>query len=128
MAIAAYVLGARIVEKHFTLNRSWKGTDQSFSLSPSGLTSMVKELRRVKLALGDGIKSVIPEEVDPMKKQRKGLVASRNLQKGHIITIEDINLKVPYVSFTGADMEFVVGKELAEDIAEDEYFSKSNIK
>jgi sialic acid synthase len=54
MAVAAYVLGARIVEKHFTLNRALKGTDHKFSLEPTGLRKMVRDLQRTRVALGDG--------------------------------------------------------------------------
>ena len=61
MAVAAYVLGARVVEKHFTLNRAAKGTDHAFSLEPVGLRKLVRDLQRVRVALGDGIKSVSPE-------------------------------------------------------------------
>src|SRR6185437_7469855 len=58
MAVAAFVLGARIVEKHFTLNRALKGTDHGFSLEPQGLRKMVRDLSRTRLALGDGNKTM----------------------------------------------------------------------
>ena len=61
MAVAAFALGARIVEKHFTLDRSMRGTDHSFSLEPQGLRKMVRDLRRVRAALGDGDKRRFPE-------------------------------------------------------------------
>ena len=61
MAVAAYVLGARIVEKHFTLNRALKGTDHRFSLEPQGLRKMVRDLRRTRVALGDGDEDDVPE-------------------------------------------------------------------
>src|SRR5205823_3797189 len=56
MPVAAYVLGGRIVEKHFTLNRAMKGTDHVFSLEPVGLRKLVRDLRRTRVALGDGMK------------------------------------------------------------------------
>ena len=65
MAVAAYVLGSRIVEKHFTLNRALKGTDHVFSLEPPGLRKLVRDLRRTRVALGDGTKNVHPSEVAP---------------------------------------------------------------
>lgn len=71
MAVAAYTLGARIIEKHFTLDRSWKGTDQAFSLEPQGMRTMVENLRQAHLALGDGIKTVYDSEIEPLKKQMK---------------------------------------------------------
>jgi sialic acid synthase len=71
MAPVAFALGARIIEKHFTLNRAWKGTDQAFSLEPQGMKTMIDNLRDCKAALGDGIKRVYPAEIEALKKQRK---------------------------------------------------------
>jgi sialic acid synthase len=71
MSVVAYALGARIVEKHFTLDRASKGTDQAFSLEPGGLRKMVRDLRRARLALGDGVKRRFDSEVAPLAKQWK---------------------------------------------------------
>jgi sialic acid synthase len=71
MAPIAYALGARIIEKHFTLDRTLKGTDQPFSLEPAGLRKMVRDLRRTRLALGDGVKRLYDSEVAPLAKQWK---------------------------------------------------------
>ena len=65
MPVAAYVLGARIVEKHFTLNRAMKGTDHAFSLEPVGLRKMVRDLERTHKALGDGLKKIYESEKAP---------------------------------------------------------------
>lgn len=67
----AYSWGARIIEKHFTLNRAWKGTDQAFSLEPQGMKTMIDNLKLTRLAIGDGIKRCWPSEVAPLTKQRK---------------------------------------------------------
>jgi sialic acid synthase len=71
MAVAAYTLGARIIEKHFTLDRTMKGTDQAMSLEPQGMQHMIESLKQCKLALGDGIKRQYDSEVEALKKQRK---------------------------------------------------------
>jgi sialic acid synthase len=71
MAPVSYALGARIIEKHFTLNRTMKGTDQAFSLEPAGMKRMVRDLKRTRVALGDGIKRPYPSEAGPMAKMRK---------------------------------------------------------
>jgi sialic acid synthase len=71
MAPIAYALGARIIEKHFTLDRTLKGTDQPFSLEPAGLRKMVRDLRRTRLALGDGAKRTYDSELVPLAKQWK---------------------------------------------------------
>ena len=71
MAPVAYALGARIIEKHFTLDRSMKGTDQAMSLEPGAMKKMVENLKQCKLALGDGIKRRYDSEIEPLKKQAK---------------------------------------------------------
>jgi len=71
MSVAAYALGARIIEKHFTLNRANKGTDHAFSLEPSGLTKLCRDLSRAHQALGDGVKRYLPSEVGPISKMRR---------------------------------------------------------
>jgi hypothetical protein len=65
MPVAAYMLGARIVEKHFTLNRAMKGTDHAFSLEPVGLRKMVRDLERTHKAMGDGVKKIYDSESAP---------------------------------------------------------------
>ena len=71
MASVAYGLGARIIEKHFTLDRAWKGTDQAMSLEPQGMRAMVDNLALTHAALGDGIKRQYPSEIEPLLKQLK---------------------------------------------------------
>jgi sialic acid synthase len=71
MAPVAYALGARIIEKHFTLNRAMKGTDQSMSLEPQGMRTMIDNLKQCRAALGDGRKYRLQSEYEPLKKQWK---------------------------------------------------------
>ena len=71
LAPVAYALGARVIEKHFTLNRAWKGTDHAFSLEPVGMSKMVRDLHRVREALGDGVKRVYEREQPIIKKLRR---------------------------------------------------------
>ena len=71
LAMSAYALGARIIEKHFTLDRSSKGTDHAFSLEPAGLTKLARDLGRAHAALGDGVKRYYPSEVAPISKMRR---------------------------------------------------------
>lgn len=77
LAVAAYALGARVIEKHFTLNRAWKGSDHAFSLEPDGLRTLVAHLREVRLALGDGIKRPLDAEIPALRKMgRRDLITS----------------------------------------------------
>jgi sialic acid synthase len=119
MAVAAYVLGARIVEKHFTLNRALKGTDHRFSLEPQGLRKMIRDLRRTKVALGDGTKSMYPSETEPIVKMAKKLVAARNLPAGHTLRPEDIGLKSPGDGLPPYELDRLVGRTLRHPVGED---------
>lgn len=71
MAMLAYAFGARIIEKHFTLNRAMKGTDHAFSLEPSGLRKLCRDLARAHLAVGDGVKRMYDSERAPLAKMRR---------------------------------------------------------
>jgi len=120
MATAAYVLGARIVEQHFTVNHTWKGTDHAFSLEPIGMRKLVRDLRRVREAMGDGVKQVFPSEVEPISKMGKKLVAAHNLATGHVLTGKDVAIKSPGDGLPPYEIENVIGKTLKQTLAEDE--------
>jgi len=112
MAVAAYVLGARIVEKHFTLNRAMKGTDHAFSLEPQGMEKMVRDLRRVRAACGDGEKRVYETEAAPITKMAKKLVAAQDLPAGHVLTESDIAAKSPGDGLPPYELDRLVGRRL----------------
>lgn len=95
MAVVAYMLGARVIEKHFTLNHAWKGTDHAFSLMPEGMRKLVRDLERVPGALGDGVKRPLDIEESPIRKMGKKLVAARDLEEGHVLTMDDVAIKSP---------------------------------
>ncbi len=120
MPLAAYMLGARIIEKHFTLNRAMKGTDHKFSLEPVGMKKMIRDLQRVRLALGDGRKKVYASEASPALKMGKKLVAARDLPAGHVLTPADIAIKSPGDGLPPYYLDQVLGQPLARDLrAED---------
>jgi len=119
MATAAFVLGARIVEKHFTLNRAMKGTDQAFSLEPHGLQSLVRDLRRAHVALGDGSKRMYQSEAEPAKKMGKKLVAARDLPAGHVLTEDDIASKSPGDGLPPCELDRLVGRRLGYPVTEE---------
>ena len=120
MAVAAYVLGACVIEKHFTLNRALRGTDHAFSLEPTGLRKMVRDLRRTRQALGDGQKKVYFSERSPIIKMGKKLVATKNLPIGHVLTREDITIKSPGDGIPPYELESVIGKILVTPLQQDE--------
>ena len=95
MAPVAFMLGARVFEKHFTLNHAWKGTDHAYSLMPDGMRRFVRDLHRVPAALGDGVKRKLPSEERPLEKMGKKLVAARALPAGHVLAPGDLVAKLP---------------------------------
>ena len=119
MAVAAYVLGARVIEKHFTLNRALKGTDHRFSLEPVGLRKMVRDLRRTRVALGDGMKTMYPSETEPIVKMAKKLVAARSLPAGHTLRLEDVAMKSPGDGLPPYELDRIVGRTLRHPVSTD---------
>lgn len=117
--IVAYMLGATVVEKHFTLNRAWKGTDHKFSLEPTGLHKMIRDLRRVDVSLGDGSKTVRDFEREARTKMGKSLYASRVLVRGMVLGPEDIAIKSPDGGLPPYRLGEVVGKRLKRDLVPD---------
>jgi N-acetylneuraminate synthase/sialic acid synthase len=120
MALVAYVLGARIVEKHFTLNRAMKGTDHPFSLEPIGLKKLVRDLTRAREAMGDGIKKVYRSELPGITKMGKKLVAARFLPKGHVLTPGDVAIKSPGDGLPPYELPNVLGRVTLKSLAPDE--------
>jgi sialic acid synthase len=120
MAAVAYVLGARVVEKHFTFNRAAKGTDHSFSLEPVGLRKLVRDLQRVRVALGDGVKKVYASEEGPILKMSKKLVAARDLPTGHVLRPEDVALKSPGDGLPPHMLDVVIGRTLLRPLRADD--------
>jgi sialic acid synthase len=120
MVVAAYILGARIIEKHFTLNRAMKGTDHAFSLERGGMRRVVRDLKRVRLALGDGVKRTYQSEVAPLLKMGKKLVAAMDLPANHVLRREDIAIKSPSDGLPPFELDRVVGKVTRRPLKEDE--------
>jgi len=123
MPLAAYVLGARIVEKHFTLNRAMKGTDHAFSLEPVGLRKMVRDLQRAHKALGDGQKKIYESERAPIIKMGKSLVVARELPAGHTLTAADIVMKSPGGGIAPYDLQNVLGRVTLKALHTDDFLS-----
>lgn len=120
MSVAAYVLGARIIEKHFTLNRVMKGTDHVFSLEPIGMRKLVRDLRRLRVGLGDGGKKFYDSEKPNIIKMRKKIVAAKDLPKGHILTKRDLAFKSPGDGLAPFTVDRFIGKKLKQAVKEDE--------
>lgn len=120
--VVAYTLGARILEMHFTLDRTAKGTDNAFSLEPDGLRALCRWLKRAEEAMGDGIKTVWEEEKAPILKMSRCLRAASTLRRGHLLEPHDITLLAPGVegALPPYLLQAAIGKRLTEDVEEEE--------
>ncbi len=117
----AYMLGARVFEKHFTLDRAKKGTDHSFSLEPQGLTKFVRNIHRIDKMLGSPQKRLLDSEKKPLFKMKKSIVAKNNLHKDQLLKLSDLDFKSPGGGLEPYEADKLVGKKLKKNISEDEY-------
>src|SRR5437016_5290984 len=120
VAVAAVALGACVIEKHFTLNRSLPGPDHPFAVEPGELKEMVRQIREVESALGDGLKlGPAPEEQEMHEKARRSLVASRAIPKGTLIDRSMVTIKRPGFGIRPKFLDLVIGRVAKVDIEED---------
>lgn len=112
IAVAAVALGAGIIEKHLTLDRSDAGPDHAASLDPREFTDLVTAIRNVESALGDGRKRPASCELGNTRVARKSLVAAVDLEKGHRLTSDDIRVKRPGDGIPPKHRDLLVGFRL----------------
>lgn len=118
--IAAVALGARIIEKHFTLDRNLPGPDHAASLEPTELKAMVQAIRDVEAALGDGIKQPTASERKNRDVARRSLVAARPLRAGQLLGPEDLTAKRPGTGLSPMEYWDRLGQPATRDYAADE--------
>lgn len=118
--IAAVALGATVIEKHFTLDKSLSGPDHKASLEPSELKGMIQGIRNIERAMGDGKKTVSNSEKKNKGVVRKSIVAKHAIKKGEIITSQDITTKRPGSGISPMDWYRVIGKVAKKDFEADE--------
>lgn len=116
VAIAAIAMGATIIEKHFTLDKSLPGPDHKASLEPDELKNLVKAIRNVEQALGKSDKEPTEMEQKNMLVARKSIHLSHSLSKGSIITEKDLSMKRPGDGISPMKMKEVVGKKLKTNL------------
>jgi N,N'-diacetyllegionaminate synthase len=123
--IAAVALGATVVEKHFTTDRSQPGPDHKASLEPLELRSMIEAIRAVEEALGDGIKRLMPSERTNLAVARKSIVARQQISAGVIFTEHNITAKRPGTGISPMDWNKLIGKAATRDYLVDELIDES---
>lgn len=119
-AIAAAALGATVIEKHFTLDKSMEGPDHKASLEPHELKAMVSAVRNVEKALGSGVKKPSASELKNLLAVRKSIVASRPIKAGEILSEENITTKRPGTGASPMMWDNILGKTAARNFREDE--------
>ncbi len=120
VSVAAVSLGAKIIEKHFTLDKSLPGPDHKASMTPEQFTNLVRSIRNVELALGDGIKRCMPSEENTKLVARKSIVAARQIHSGEFITAKDLKVKRPGNGLAPKHIDDLVGKMAKESIDMDQ--------
>lgn len=128
VAIAAVALGARVVEKHLTLDRDMPGPDHAASLDPTTFATMVGSIRNVERALGTGRKQPAPCELANLAVARKSVVTARPLQEGQQIVEEDLVIKRPGSGIPPAEVSRLIGRRAARAIDADEVVQWSDVR
>ena len=118
--VAAVALGATVIEKHFTLDRSLPGPDQKASLEPDELAAMVREIREIEQALGSPEKTVAETERPNIEVARKSIVAARHIAKGEVLTEENLTVKRPGSGINPMLWDEVIGRPSPSDFEPDE--------
>ena len=118
--LAAVAMGASVVEKHFTLDKNMEGPDHKASLNPDELKAMVRGIRNIEKALGDGIKEVQECEKKNITVARKSIVANRDIKKGECFTIDNITTKRPGNGISSVYWHEYLGKKAWRDFSNDE--------
>jgi N,N'-diacetyllegionaminate synthase len=118
--IAAVALGATIIEKHFTLDRTMPGPDHAASLEPEELKAMVATIRNIEKALGDGVKKPSPSETKNIPIARKSIIAKKPIKKGEAFSEDSLTVKRPGTGISPMEWDNVVGKTATHDYEMDE--------
>ncbi len=126
--ISAVALGAKVIEKHFTLDKNLPGPDHKASLEPQELKAMIIAIRNIEKALGNGIKKPNKSELEIMKVARRSLVAARDVKAGKVVQEEDIVIKRPGMGVSPKFREMIIGMCLSKDIKKDESFLWEHFK
>ena len=119
-AIAAVAIGARVIEKHFTLDKTLPGPDHSASLEPEELAALIRGIRNIERAMGSGVKKPTPTDLANISIVRKSLVAACTIQKGELFTPENVTAKRPGRGISPMRWEELIGRPALRHYAKDE--------
>ncbi len=118
--IAAVAMGAQIIEKHFTLDKSLPGPDHKASLDPDELADMVRAIRNIEQALGSRVKQPSPSETPNIEIARKSIVAARDIKAGEVFSPDNITVKRPGGGLSPMMWDSVMGLTATQDFKYDQ--------
>ena len=127
-SIVAIALGAKVIEKHFTLSKKLKGPDHAASLSPTELQFFVKTIRRAEKTLGDGIKKPTKSEIKNISGVRREIVAKVKINKNSLITSKMITYKRPFIGLAPKDTKKVLNHIALKNFQVDEPIKVKHLK
>lgn len=119
VSLGARLVGACMIERHFTIDRTMMGPDHAASLEPKGLTELIINVRKLEKALGDGEKRILDIEEPIREKMMKSIVSTRHIRAGEVIRKEDLTVKCPGTGLKPKYIDVLVGKTAKKDIPED---------
>jgi sialic acid synthase SpsE len=127
-SLAAVALGAELIEKHITLDRRMKGTDQAGSLGPDGLNRMIRDIRVLEISLGKKDIFIDDSVIKAKNKLERSIATKKDMRAGEVIQESDIHLLSPGDGLKWVDREKIAGKTLLEDIPKDEIIYLKHLK
>lgn len=126
--LAAISLGACIIEKHFTLDKTLDGWDHAISADPIELETIVREGKNIFKSLGSTTRSVTEAEMEKRKKFRRSVVIAHPMQKGDVIQLKDLAFKRPGIGINPDEVDYLVGRALSHDVDTDVVLSWEDVK
>lgn len=125
--LAAVAMGAEIIEKHITVDRQMKGTDQAGSLAIDGIYRMVRDIRNLEISIGEEAMFIENSVKAARVKLERSIAANKSLKKGHVITEDDIFMLSPGDGFKWSEKDKVIGQTLTKEINKDEIIYPYNL-
>jgi sialic acid synthase SpsE len=124
---AAIAMGACVIEKHFTLDKSRIGMDNQMASEPDEMAQLVKNCHNVHIALGDTKRIVLPSEQEMRKKMRRSIIASKDLKAGTILSEDDLDAKRPGTGMSPEKINLLIGKTIIRDIEGNALITETDI-
>jgi len=128
ISLAAVALGAKIIEKHFTLDKNMPGWDHKVSADPEEMNMIIKESKRIRVALGKYQRIVSDAEMEQRKSFRRSIVTKRDLKSGDILTEKDLDYKRPGTGINPNEWKYVLGRKVNKNINKDELIRWEDLK